>query len=156
MSTGFKQTVRFFSDEERLRIHEASKQVLATTGLLVRNVQARELFKAHGCTVDLESGRVQIPETVVERCIQNFGKSYTFTARDAQFDVALPGEAPAIVTASSASRIIDFKTGEQRDATSSDIASIARLINELPGFDVFSISTLAADAPEGQFSLSRF
>jgi trimethylamine--corrinoid protein Co-methyltransferase len=30
------------------------------------------------------------------------------------------------------------------------------LINELPGHDVFSISTLAEDAPEGQFSLSRF
>jgi trimethylamine--corrinoid protein Co-methyltransferase len=29
-------------------------------------------------------------------------------------------------------------------------------VNELPGYDVFSISTLAADAPEGQFSLSRF
>jgi trimethylamine--corrinoid protein Co-methyltransferase len=30
------------------------------------------------------------------------------------------------------------------------------LIDELSGYDVFSISNLAADAPEGQFSLSRF
>jgi len=29
-------------------------------------------------------------------------------------------------------------------------------VNALPGFDVFSISTLADDAPPGQFSLSRF
>ncbi|MDZ4164545.1 MAG: hypothetical protein U1C55_05410 [Smithellaceae bacterium] len=35
-------------------------------------------------------------------------------------------------------------------------ARIASLINTLPGFDVFSISTLAADAPEGSMSLWRF
>jgi trimethylamine--corrinoid protein Co-methyltransferase len=60
-----------------------------------------------------------------------------------------------IVTASSAPNIIDFHSGENRRATSSDIANIAFLINELPGYDVFSVSTLANDAPEGQFTLSR-
>jgi trimethylamine--corrinoid protein Co-methyltransferase len=46
-------------------------------------------------------------------------------------------------------------TGAERRATSSDIAQIAHLINELPGYDVFSISTLADDAPPGQFTISR-
>ncbi|MBT4966008.1 MAG: trimethylamine methyltransferase, partial [Alphaproteobacteria bacterium] len=36
------------------------------------------------------------------------------------------------------------------------IANIAHLINELPGYDVFSISVLADDAPKDQFNLSRF
>ena len=60
------------------------------------------------------------------------------------------------MTGSSAPNVVDPLTGVERRATSADIAQIAYLINELPGFDVFSISTLAADAPEGQFSLSRF
>jgi trimethylamine--corrinoid protein Co-methyltransferase len=47
-------------------------------------------------------------------------------------------------------------TGKARRATSDDIARIAHLVNALPGFDLFSISTLADDAPSGQFSLSRF
>ncbi|MDR1358248.1 MAG: trimethylamine methyltransferase family protein [Coriobacteriales bacterium] len=155
MTTGFKHLFRFFSDEERQSIHEASKQVLATTGLSVRSAQARELFRAHGCTVDGNTDRVYLPEQVVETYRSSFEGRYTFTAREPEFDVTVPGEAPCIVTASSASRIIDFHTGEQRDATSSDIASIARLVNELPGYDVFSVSTLAADAPRELFSPSR-
>ena len=76
--------------------------------------------------------------------------------RDPQFDRTLPGDRPVIVTASSAPNVIDPHTGEERRGTSTDIANIAFLINELSGYDVFSISTLADDAPEGQFSLSRF
>ncbi|MDR1088872.1 MAG: trimethylamine methyltransferase family protein [Coriobacteriales bacterium] len=155
MSTGFKHLFRFFSDEERRNIHEASKQVLATTGLAVRNARARELLVAHGCTLDASTERVYLPEQLVEACRASFEGRYTFTAREPEFDVNVPGEAPCIVTASSASRILDFSTGEQRDATSSDIASIARLINELPGYDVFSISTLAADASRELFSVDR-
>ncbi|HJW75518.1 MAG TPA: trimethylamine methyltransferase family protein, partial [Thermoleophilia bacterium] len=57
---------------------------------------------------------------------------------------------------SSAPNVVDSATGIERRATSTDIANIAHLVNELPGFDVFSISTLAEDAPPGQLSLSRF
>jgi trimethylamine--corrinoid protein Co-methyltransferase len=52
--------------------------------------------------------------------------------------------------------LIDPVSSKQRRATSDDIADIAFLINELHGYDVFSISTLAGDAPEGQLSLWRF
>jgi trimethylamine--corrinoid protein Co-methyltransferase len=43
-----------------------------------------------------------------------------------------------------------------RRARSDDIARIAYLINELPGYDNLSISVTADDTPEDQFSLSRF
>jgi trimethylamine--corrinoid protein Co-methyltransferase len=43
----------------------------------------------------------------------------------------------------------------ERRAESKDIARIAHLINELPGYDMFSISTLADDAPADQFTISR-
>jgi trimethylamine---corrinoid protein Co-methyltransferase len=59
------------------------------------------------------------------------------------------------VTASSAPDIIDPVTGRERRAESGDIARIAHLINELPGYDMFSISTLADDAPKDQFTISR-
>ena len=155
MSKGFTQNVKFFTQEERQKIHEASMQVLEETGLLVHNEKARGIFKAHGCDVDAE-GHVKIPHQVIEKYIQYFVPSYTFTAQNPDFDVTIPEQGPCVVTGSSAPNIIDPKTGEERRATSTDIANIAYLINELPGFNVFSISTLADDAPQGQFSLSRF
>jgi trimethylamine---corrinoid protein Co-methyltransferase len=60
-----------------------------------------------------------------------------------------------IVTGSSAPNMLDPVTGQERRAFSDDIARIARLINELPGYDVFSISTLAEDAPLERFTVTR-
>jgi len=142
--------------DEMQNIHEASEEILQTVGLLVRNEKARSIFKKHGCTVDSETNRVRIPRTVVEKYRKAFIPSFTFRGRNPQFDRTIPDDRPIVVTGSSAPNIIDTKTGEERRATSKDIADIAFLINELDGYDVFSISTLANDAPEGQFSLSRF
>jgi len=146
---------RFFTDEEIYQIHAASLDILENTGILVQNEKARLFYKKMGCTVE-DNGVVKIPAALVEEARQSFVPEYKFTAQDPAFDKVMPKDAPIIVTGSSAPNIIDFKTGVERRATSTDIANIAHLINELPGFDVFSISTLAEDAPAGQLSISRF
>jgi trimethylamine--corrinoid protein Co-methyltransferase len=99
---------------------------------------------------------VKIPAQVVEKYRALIPPTITLRGRDPKFDVTFPRQLPVIATASSAPDIVDPVTGVCRRATSHDIANIAHLVNELPGFDVFSISTLADDAPKGQFSLSRF
>ena len=143
------------TQEQVERIHNASLEILENAGLLVRFPPARELFARHGCSVDEETQRVKFPRAVVERYRKLYPSSFTFYARDPKFDKTIPKDSPVIVTASSAPDIIDPVTGRERRAESSDIARIAHLINELPGYDVFSISTLAEDAPAGQFTISR-
>ena len=151
----FTQYSKFLTEEQRQMVHEASMEVLENTGLLVHADCAREIFKAHGCDVNAD-GLVKIPHKVIEKYIKMFPSSYTFTAQDPSLDITIPEQGPCVVTASSAPFIIDPKTREQRRATSKYIANIARLINELPGFNVFSISVLADDAPDGDLSLYRF
>jgi trimethylamine--corrinoid protein Co-methyltransferase len=141
---------------EVAQIHQASMEILENVGILVRNQNARDIYAGHGCRVDSESGIVKIPHPVVREHCQMFVPTFTFKGRDPQYDKTLPDNSPVMVTGSTAPNIIDSKTGEERRATSGDIANIAFLINELPGFDVFSISTLADDAPQDQFSLARF
>ncbi len=150
------QFAEFLSGQEVEQIHAASLEILENVGILVRNENARMIFAKHGGHVDSKSLIVKIPRKVIEECRKSFVPQFTFMGRDPQFDRTIPEDRPVIVTGSSAPNIIDPETGEERRATSSDIANIAFLINELPGYDVFSISTLADDAPEGQFSLSRF
>ncbi len=141
------------TQEQVERIHEASLEILEEVGLKVHYEPARALFKQHGCSVEDE--RVKFPRAVVEKYRKMYPPSFTFYAREAKFDKTIPQDSPVIVTASSAPDIIDPLTGQERRATSGDIARIAHLINELPGYDVFSISTLADDAPAGQFTISR-
>src|SRR5665647_2160552 len=137
------------------RVHEASLWVLENVGILAHHPPAREVFKAHGCSVDAD-GLVKFPPEVVGTYMQACPTSFTFRGRDPQYDRTIPDCGPVVVTGSSAPNVVDPVTGVERRATSTDIANIAHLINELKGFDIFSISTLADDAPSGQFSLSRF
>ncbi len=144
------------SPKEVKKIHEASLEILETIGILVRLEKARDIFAHHGCRVDSDTWVVKIPRKIAETSIQAFVPKFHFHGRDPQFDRAIPKHRPVIVTASSAPNVVDPVTGQERRANSADIANIAFLINELPGYDIFSISTLAQDAPEGQLGLSRF
>jgi trimethylamine--corrinoid protein Co-methyltransferase len=150
---GFAELLR---PGEIRRTHDASLEVLETVGIVAHNAGARDVFKKHGCAVDDGTGLVRFPPDVTESYRKAAPRSFTFRGRDPRFDKTIPDDGPVVVTGSSAPNVVDPATGVERRATSADIANIAHLINELPGFDVFSISTLADDAPAGQFSLSRF
>lgn len=137
------------------RIHEASLEILEDVGMLVRNEKARAIFERHGCQVDHETHLVKFPRKVIEEFRKMTPPKFVFRGRDEKYDKVLPDDSPVIVTGSSAPNLIDPVTQKERRSTSDDIARIAYLINELPGYDVFSISTLAEDAPEGYFTLAR-
>ena len=143
------------TQEQIERIHEASLEVLQEVDLKVRYAPARELFAQRGAKTQEDSEFVKLPREVVEKYRKMAPPSFTFHARDPKFDKTIPRDSPVIVTASSAPDIIDPVTGHERRAESGDIARIAHLINELPGYDMFSISTLADDAPKDQFTISR-
>ena len=138
------------------RLHDASLEVLEQVGLLVRNAKARERFARHGARVDEDSQIVRFPRAVVEEFRALVPGRFVFGARNEALTRTIPDDGLTIATASSAPDLIDPDSGELRRSLSGDIARIARLVNALDGIDVFSISVLADDAPEGQFSLARF
>ncbi len=137
-------------------VHEASLEILEETGLLVRNEKARKRFAEFGAHVDHDTEIVKLPAAIVEHYRVMVPPTITLRGRDPDYDITFPRTEPVIATASSAPDIVDPVTGITRRATSHDIANIAHLVNQLPGFDLFSISVLADDAPRNQFSLSRF
>lgn len=143
------------TEEQVRRTHAASLEILENVGLLVRNERGRAIFARCGCMVDTETHIVRFPPTVVEKFISMLPSTFTFFGRDSQYDRTLPRDGPVIVTGSSAPDVIDPVSGQARRARSDDIARIAHLIQSLPAYDIFSISTLAQDAPPGQFTLAR-
>ncbi len=149
------QFATLLTPEQIERVHQASLEILAEVGLLVRNDKAKEYLVAHGCRLDGESEIVRFPPAIVEEYCKAFPATFTFYARDPQYDKTLPTDSPVIVTGSSAPNMLDPVTGQERRAYSDDIARIARVINDLPGYDVFSISTLAEDAPLDRFTVTR-
>ncbi len=137
------------------QVHAASLEILEDVGILVRHPKAREVFQKHGCAVENATQVVKFPRKVVEEFRKMMPPTFTFRGRDPRYDRTIPGDGPLIVTGSSAPDLIDPVTGRERRSRSDDIARIAHLIQELPGYDVFSVSTLADDAAPGQFTLAR-
>ncbi len=146
----------YLTSDDIQYVHDASLEILEQVGLLVRNEKARRRFAEHGANVDHESEIVRIPASVIEEYRKLVPPTITLRGRDPAYDVTFPRKLPVIATASSAPDIVDPVTGVTRRSRSDDVARIAHLVNQLPGFDLFSISTLADDAPKDQFSLSRF
>lgn len=143
------------TQEQVERVHDASLEILQEVGLLVRYAPARDLFRAHGCEVNSETNRVKFPRAVVEKYVKVLPPKFTFHARDPKYDKTIPDDSPVIVTGSSAPDILDPVTGIERRAVIGDIVRIAHLIQELPAYDMFSVSVLADDAPANQFTLAR-
>ena len=143
------------TQEQVERVHDASLEILEQVGLKVRYKPARELFEKHGCLTSADSEIVKFPRAVVEKYHKMAPPQFTFYARDPKFDKTIPDDSPVIVTGSSAPDLLDPVTGRERRARSDDIARIAHLIQELPGYDMFSVSVLADDAPMDQFTLWR-
>jgi trimethylamine--corrinoid protein Co-methyltransferase len=141
--------------EQAKRVHEASLEILENVGLLVRHPKAREYLTKRGCPTGSQTDIVKFPRQVVEEARAAFPPTFTFYGREPKYDRTLPQHRPVIVTGSSAPNLIDPVTGKERRAYSDDIARIAHLINELPGYDVFSVSTLAEDAPPDRFTVTR-
>ncbi len=143
------------TQEQIERIHAASLEILENIGMLVRNETARAIFARNGCQVDAGTHIVKFPTGVVEKFRQLLPHEFIFIGRDPLFDRTIPRDGPLIVTGSSAPDIVDPVSGHVRRATSADIARIAHLVNMLPAYDIFSVSTLADDAPPGQFTIAR-
>lgn len=145
----------FLTDDEVRRVHEASLEILEQVGFLVRNAQARDIFARHGCQVEAGGENVRFPRAVVERYRAGMPPKFTFRARDPAFDRTVPDDTPVVITGSSAPDMVDPATGIARRALAADIARIARLVDQLPNYDIFSVSTLADDAPPAFFSTTR-
>jgi trimethylamine--corrinoid protein Co-methyltransferase len=137
------------------RIHDASLEILESIGLLARNDRAKEILKKHGCDLDAETEIVKFPRGIVEECIRCCPPKFTFSAREPSYDRTLPDDRPVIMTASSAPNMLDPITGKERRAYSDDIANVARVVDELAGYDCFSVATLAEDAPLDRFTVTR-
>lgn len=150
------QYFSYLENDDIKYVHESSLEILEEVGLLVRNEKARNRFAEHGCRVDHETEMVRMPSAVVEKYRAMVPPTFTFRGRDPALDVTFPRKQPVIAPCGSAPDIVDPVTGITRRATSHDVANIAHIVNELPGFDIYSISVLADDAPPGHFSLSRF
>jgi trimethylamine--corrinoid protein Co-methyltransferase len=124
------------TDAQIKRLHDASLQVLKEVGVQVPHPDARSRFRDAGASVDDDSGRVRIPEALVEQSLGQAGKSFSIYGRD-RAKKAVFGEGKRNYNSISGEALwIDDETGERRYASAADAGTAARLADALPDLTI--------------------
>ena len=108
-----------------------------------------------GATIG-DNGRVRIPSTLVERAINNAPKSIQMYNRLGEPVLNLDAGYVYYGTGSDCPNVLDFETGERRQALEKDIEVFTRLSDALPEIDFILSMAIASDVPTTTADLHHF
>ena len=152
------QCYDFLSNDDIQMIHEASLEVLETTGLRMNHPLALEKFSAAGARVDKSTGQVHLPVTLIEDALQTAPKTFVCAGRDSAFDITVsPGSMamPHVRSAAGSINYYDLIENKYRPIRLQDCRDLAKLMD---GLDTMKISgcLVPEDAPPETYDLHAF
>jgi trimethylamine--corrinoid protein Co-methyltransferase len=113
------------SQAQMTKIHDASMELLKTTGIVVNEDEGLEIFKKHGYRVE---GKTVFPtEEQIRKAIATAPSKFTIEARDPAKNVTIGEDDFAFFPGYGAPYIISPE-GEQREATMEDYDTFCKLI----------------------------
>jgi trimethylamine--corrinoid protein Co-methyltransferase len=137
------------------RIHAATLEVLAETGVIIDDSEALELLTSAGATSAGE-GLVRIPETLVGWAIDSAPSVVLIYSRESEEAMLLERGHTYCGTGSDCPYAIDSQTGRRRAAIKRDIETFAQLGDALPSIDFIMSMGLASDVPPETADLHHF
>jgi trimethylamine---corrinoid protein Co-methyltransferase len=136
-----------WDDDACRRVHEATLEVLAETGVEVKYAPAAELFVKAGAQVD--GTRVRIPAKLVDDAIVNAPRDWTIKPRGGDTGpLVLDAAHTYCGTGSDVLYICDPVTRERRRVRRADVEGMAALCEKLPNIDFVMSMGLPEDAPQ--------
>jgi trimethylamine--corrinoid protein Co-methyltransferase len=136
-----------WGDEACKRVHEATLEVLADTGIDVRYVPAVEVFRRAGAQV--EGTRVRFPAALVEAAIASAPRGWLLKPRGGDTEpLVLDAQHTYCGTGSDLLYICDPDTHERRRVRKADVEGQAALCERLPNIDFVMSMGLPEDVPQ--------
>jgi len=134
-----EQCYDLLSSDEIQMVHEASLEVLQSTGLRLNHPVAMEKLSAAGAKIDVAKEQVRLPAKMIEKALETAPKTFVCAGRSPEFDVVVsPGSAAMPLVRSVAGSInhYDLITNEYRPITLQDCRDIAQLVDALENMDI--------------------
>jgi trimethylamine--corrinoid protein Co-methyltransferase len=125
---------KILSAEKIDKIHAATLEVLAQTGVRIRLPEAVELLADAGCEV-AGNEIVKIPARVIEECLDMAPDTIRVYDRNGKAALELGGQNVHFGTGPTIQFVLDPDTGQRRESTMDDIATAARIVDHLPNLD---------------------
>jgi len=127
------------ADDEVERIHNASLDVLETTGMVIHDGEILQCLETVGCETDPSKNLAKIPRGLVTDALAKSPRVVTLCGRHAKHDLHLGDGRAYARTPGGATRIFDWETGEARESTKEDVAKCVRLADALPNIHGISM-----------------
>lgn len=127
---GFPQLM-VLQDAEIEAIHRTALQVLAKVGMFVSDEDAQAILSKGGAQVDEASGRVRLPQELVEDALQMAPKQFHLCDRRGG-TLPLPTDGHYHFSGSETLQVLDYDSGELRQPTLEDAIRFSRLADALP------------------------
>ncbi|MGK2858712.1 MAG: trimethylamine methyltransferase family protein, partial [Thermoanaerobaculia bacterium] len=145
MTTSFRPRIEFLAPDDVERIVGEACRVLETTGILVENSDATRLLLEGGAT---QSGdRITLPEQLVRGALDSAPSRVLVYDRDGNVSLDLGESRVHFDPGSAAINILDPATRRRRDAVTSDVVKLVRLVDGLANYAAQSTALVASDVP---------
>ena len=145
---------RIWNEETCARLHEATLQVLAETGVAVRHERALGLLVEAGAKA--EGAIVRIPRQLVEGALASAPSTFELKARGAFEPLHMNDAHSYFGTGSDCLYLRDPDSDERRRTTCADIEGMAALSELLPNIEFVMSMGLPADVPLSIDDLAQF
>jgi len=140
-------SLEILSERDVERIHTATLDLIASTGVRFPLPRALDIWEAHGASVDRETMIVKVPGHIIEEALDEAPPAYTLAARDATQDLALDGNHVYVGTDGCGIHVIDIETGKLRRSRLQDVVDIARVADYVPEIAFHWVPVSAQDCP---------
>ena len=140
--------LNILSSDEVQDIHIATLELLAHTGILIREGGALRLVEQAGANVDHKESIAKIPPDLIEEAVDKAVKNFIWHARNPNNSLRIGGESTKFGPGSECVNIIDAETGECRAPTRRDAEQLVRLMDALENIHINYPPASLSDVPE--------
>ena len=135
------------SEDDVLRIHQRSLDVLSEVGIDYKTPKALEVLEEKGCRVDYKRNWASISPDLVAWAIENAPRKVLLSARDQDRDVLLDGTRSYHTTDSQGTQAIDLDSGKVHDSGAEDLRRMLLFADALDKVAIVNVAVSASDIP---------
>ncbi|MCF8068704.1 MAG: trimethylamine methyltransferase family protein [Desulfobacterales bacterium] len=134
-------------------IHNATLEIMQTTGIRFDSDRALDIFEKGGCWVNRKTKVVRFPRHLVNDAITSCPNQIIMAGRDSRHDFMMGGREVGFTPFGVGVTTQDLETGELRDSTKADLEEMGVLIDALPHMDIYTPPVTPRDVPNESYDL---
>ena len=140
--------VSFHSEAQIEPLRDATLRLLERTGVRYASPKALAILARAGAKVDEASELVRLPRELVEETLALAPRTFTLGARDPSCDLAVGSGFTYGTTDGCGVEVVDWRTGERRQSTKSDLEAVTRMQDCLGSISFWWPTVSAGDCGE--------